>query len=76
MDAKALPMIAVLALLPTTADTGLSVIDIVRHTPYGLMLMPGAAGISPREADAAVRAQGARYALDWYASITREVWQS
>lgn len=57
-------------------DYGLSVIDIFRNTPDGIMPVPGAGGTSPLDADTAVRAQEARYALGWYASITREIWQS
>lgn len=57
-------------------DYGLSVIDIFRNTSDGIMPVAGAGGTSPLDADAAVRAREARYALGWYASITREIWQS
>lgn len=57
-------------------DYGISAIDIFRHTPDGIMPVPGAGGASPRNADAAFRAQEARYADGWYASITQEIWKS
>lgn len=57
-------------------DYGISVIDVFRATPGGITPVPGAGGQSPRTADAAFRAQEARYADGWYASITREIWRS
>ena len=57
-------------------DYGISTIDIFRAMPDGIMPVPGAGGQSPRTADAAVRAQEARYADGWYASITQEIWRS
>ncbi len=57
-------------------DYGISAVDIFRATPDGIMPVPGAGGTSPRQADAAVRAQEARYAEGWYAAITGEIWHS
>lgn len=57
-------------------DYGISTIDIFRATAEGIMPVPGAGGQSPHTADAAVRAQEARYAAGWYASITQEIWRS
>jgi sulfide dehydrogenase [flavocytochrome c] flavoprotein subunit len=57
-------------------DYGISVIDVFRATSEGITPVPGAGGQSPRTADAAVRAQEARYADGWYASITQEIWRS
>jgi sulfide dehydrogenase [flavocytochrome c] flavoprotein subunit len=57
-------------------DYGISAIDVFRSTPQGIMPVAGAGGTSPRTADAAFRAQEARYADGWYASITQEIWRS
>lgn len=57
-------------------DYGVSVIDVFRVSPEGIVPVPGAGGASRRDADAAVRAQEARYAQGWYASITQEIWHS
>jgi len=57
-------------------DYGLSVIDVFRATPQGIVTVPGAGGGSRRNGDAAFRAQEARYADGWYASITTEIWHS
>ncbi|HTO83333.1 MAG TPA: NAD(P)/FAD-dependent oxidoreductase [Methylomirabilota bacterium] len=57
-------------------DYGISVIDVFRVTAEGITPVPGAGGQSPRQADAAFRAQEARYADGWYASITGEIWRS
>jgi sulfide dehydrogenase [flavocytochrome c] flavoprotein subunit len=57
-------------------DYGFSVIDVFRATPQGIVTVPGAGGGSRRNADAAFRAQEARYADGWYASITTEIWHS
>jgi sulfide dehydrogenase [flavocytochrome c] flavoprotein chain len=57
-------------------DYGISTIDVFRAMPDGIMPVTGAGGQSPRTADAAVRAQEARYAGGWYASITQDIWRS
>ncbi|HEX9462382.1 MAG TPA: FCSD flavin-binding domain-containing protein [Alphaproteobacteria bacterium] len=57
-------------------DYGFSVMDVFRATAQGIVSVPGAGGGSRRNADAAFRAQEARYADGWYASITEEIWRS
>jgi len=57
-------------------DYGISVIDVFRATSEGISPVAGAGGQSPRQADAAFRAEEARYASGWYASITEEIWRS
>jgi len=57
-------------------DYGLSVIDVFRATPQGIVSVPGAGGASPRRGDPGLRAQEARYAESWYQSITDEIWHS
>jgi sulfide dehydrogenase [flavocytochrome c] flavoprotein subunit len=55
---------------------GISVGDVFRVTPQGIVAAPNAGGVSPAQADAAFRAAEARYAEGWYASITQEIWRS
>jgi sulfide dehydrogenase [flavocytochrome c] flavoprotein subunit len=57
-------------------DYGISVADIFRPTPQGIVAVQGAGGVSPRTpADAAQhRLLEARYTLGWYSSATREIW--
>jgi sulfide dehydrogenase [flavocytochrome c] flavoprotein subunit len=57
-------------------DYGISVADVFRVTPQGIVAAPNAGGVSPRNADAAFRRQEARYAEGWYASMTQEIWRS
>ncbi len=57
-------------------DYAFSVIDVFHATPQGIVTVPGAGGASPRNASREVRAQEARYADGWYASITQEIWRS
>ena len=59
-------------------DYGISVADIFRATPNGIVAVQGAGGVSPRTPkDAAqFRDQEAHYAEGWYASATREIWGS
>jgi sulfide dehydrogenase [flavocytochrome c] flavoprotein subunit len=59
-------------------DYGISVADIFRATPGGIVAVQGAGGVSPRTpANAAqFRDQEAHYAEGWYASATREIWGS
>lgn len=55
-------------------EYGISVANIYRMTGEGIKEVPGAGGVSPRDADAAFRAQEAKYAQGWYASITKDTW--
>jgi sulfide dehydrogenase [flavocytochrome c] flavoprotein chain len=57
-------------------DYGFSVIDVFHATPQGIMPVPDAGGGSRRDAGAELRAEEARYAAGWYASITAEIWRS
>jgi NADPH-dependent 2,4-dienoyl-CoA reductase/sulfur reductase-like enzyme len=59
-------------------DYGISVADIFRATPNGIVAVQGAGGVSPRTPkDAAqFRDQEAHYAEGWYASATKEIWGS
>ncbi|MBL8807785.1 MAG: FAD-dependent oxidoreductase [Rhodospirillales bacterium] len=57
-------------------DYGISVADIYRSTPQGIVAVQGAGGVSPRTpADAAAfRHLEAMYTHGWYASATKEIW--
>lgn len=57
-------------------DYGISVADIYRATPQGIVAVQGAGGVSPRTpADAAAfRHLEAVYTHGWYASATKEIW--
>jgi len=59
-------------------DYGISVADIFRATPNGIVAVQGAGGVSPRTPpDAAQhRFQEARYTDGWYASAAAEIWGS
>ena len=59
-------------------DYGISVADIFRATPGGIVAVQGAGGVSPRTPANApqFRDQEAHYAEGWYASATREIWGS
>ncbi len=57
-----------------TPEYGISAADVFRVTDAGIAAVPGAGGISPREADAAFRRAEAQYALGWYASMTQDIW--
>ena len=59
-------------------DYGISVADIFRATPNGIVAVQGAGGVSPRTPQNAAqfRDQEAHYAEGWYASATREIWGS
>jgi sulfide dehydrogenase [flavocytochrome c] flavoprotein subunit len=59
-------------------DYGISVADIFRATPNGIVAVQGAGGVSPRTPpDAAqFRDREAHYAEGWYASATKEIWGS
>ena len=57
-------------------DYGISVADIFRATPQGIVAVQGAGGVSPRTPQDAAqhRLLEARYAYGWYSSATREIW--
>jgi sulfide dehydrogenase [flavocytochrome c] flavoprotein subunit len=59
-------------------DYGISVADIYRATPGGIVAVQGAGGVSPRAPQNAAqfRDQEAHYAEGWYASATTEIWGS
>jgi sulfide dehydrogenase [flavocytochrome c] flavoprotein subunit len=59
-------------------DYGISVADIFRATPNGIVAVQGAGGVSPRNPANApqFREQEAHYAEGWYASATKEIWGS
>jgi sulfide dehydrogenase [flavocytochrome c] flavoprotein subunit len=57
-------------------DYGISVADVYRVTPQGIVPAPNAGGVSPANADAAFRANEARYAESWYAAMSREIWDA
>ncbi len=55
-------------------DYGISVAGVYRVTAEGIKSIPGSGGVSPRDADANFRAEEAKYARGWYASITADTW--
>jgi sulfide dehydrogenase [flavocytochrome c] flavoprotein subunit len=55
-------------------DYGISVAAVYRVTPEGIKSVPNSGGVSPADADAGFRAEEAKYALGWYASITADIW--
>lgn len=55
-------------------DYGISVANVYRTSADGIQEVPGAGGVSPREASAAFRAEEAKYAAGWYASIVADIW--
>lgn len=57
-------------------DYGISVADVYRVTPTGIVATPNAGGVSPRNADRAFRANEARYAEGWYAAMSAEIWDA
>ncbi len=57
-------------------DYGISVADVYRVTPQGIVAAPNAGGVSPANADAAFRRAEARYAQGWYSSMSQEIWDS
>ena len=54
-------------------DYGISVAGVYRPVDGLLADIPGAGGTSPLEADPGVRVQEARYAADWFTTITPHV---
>jgi len=57
-------------------DYGISVAAVYRLTDKGISGVEGAGGVSPKDADAAFRKAEAEYTRGWYASITRDIWDS
>jgi sulfide dehydrogenase [flavocytochrome c] flavoprotein subunit len=55
-------------------EYGISVAGVYRITEKGITEVPGAGGVSPKEADAGFRADEAKYAFGWYASIAKDIW--
>ena len=55
-------------------DYGISVAGVYRLTAEGIKEVKGAGGVSPKDADAGFRADEAKYARGWYASITADTW--
>lgn len=53
---------------------GISVAGVYRATEKGIAEVPGAGGVSPKDANADFRAAEARYAFGWYASIAADTW--
>jgi len=54
-------------------DYGISVAAVYRYSDEkGIYKVKGSGGVSPMDADAAFRAQEARYAVGWYDSITSD----
>ncbi len=55
-------------------DYGISVAAVYRLGEDGIAGVPGAGGVSPKEADEAFRIAESRYAVGWYQSITSDTW--
>jgi sulfide dehydrogenase [flavocytochrome c] flavoprotein subunit len=55
-------------------DYGISVAGVYRVTEQGVKSIPGSGGVSPLGASAGFRADEAKYAFGWYASIAADVW--
>ncbi len=53
---------------------GISVAGVYRISDKGITEVPGSGGVSPKEATDAFRADEAKYAYGWYASITADTW--
>jgi sulfide dehydrogenase [flavocytochrome c] flavoprotein subunit len=53
---------------------GISVAGVYRATPDGIKEIPNSGGLSMKEASPDVRADEAKYAYGWYASITADTW--
>lgn len=51
---------------------GITVAAVYQATPEGIVEVPGASGVSPREAPLSVRQAEATYADGWYKSITAD----
>ena len=55
-------------------DYGISVAAVYRLGDDGIAAVPGAGGVSPKDADAGFRVAESRYAVGWYQSITKDIW--
>ncbi len=55
-------------------DYGISVAGVYRITEKGIADVEGAGGVSPKDASDGFRADEAKYASGWYASITADIW--
>jgi sulfide dehydrogenase [flavocytochrome c] flavoprotein subunit len=56
-----------------TPNYSISVAAVYRYTEGKISGVAGAGGVSPKDADAAARAQEAVYAQGWYDSITQDM---
>jgi sulfide dehydrogenase [flavocytochrome c] flavoprotein subunit len=59
-----------------TPTYGISVADVYRVGDQGIATVPGAGGVSPRQADASIRRAEARYAESWYKAMSAEIWDA
>lgn len=57
-------------------EYGISVANVYRGAADGIKEVPNSGGVSPKDADAAFRADEAKYAAGWYASIAADAWPS
>lgn len=57
-----------------SADYGISVAAVYRHSDSGIVGVKGAGGVSPRQADSTARRMEAVYAEGWYKAIVRDIW--
>jgi sulfide dehydrogenase [flavocytochrome c] flavoprotein subunit len=55
-------------------EYGISVAGVYRVTDKGIADIPGAGGVSPKDASAEFRKDEAKYAFGWYASIAADIW--
>lgn len=55
-------------------DYAVTVAGVYRVGDKGLEEVPNSGGVSPKDATAEFRAREARYARDWYQSITADTW--
>ncbi len=55
-------------------EYGISVAGVYRITEKGITDVEGAGGVSPKDASEGFRADEAKYAAGWYASITADIW--
>ncbi len=53
---------------------GISVAGVYKVTEKGITEVPGAGGVSPKDAPDSFREQEAKYGAGWYASITSDIW--
>jgi sulfide dehydrogenase [flavocytochrome c] flavoprotein subunit len=55
-------------------DYGISVAAVYRLGDAGIAAVPGAGGVSPKDAGDEFRVAESRYAVGWYQSITSDTW--